>query len=440
MSAVALLAKHGLLPFGEYKDGAKNLHTLENSEEIQSLITYYDALRYKDAYMANMVDGMNFKSSENADRIVKEMEKHGMLLLSYTIKSGAPHTVLAYKIETGSFNSDGFTYPNKLYIYDPVKDDEAYILFTNSGAFRLDKENINISFIQGDAALINDGGYLAGTRKDSEYDYAFVECEKIDTMNYEINLNGKMEFMNNVPCFFAPDANSNGYVKQTDAGDLDAMIRYSDWLVRASAKDFATISFDKTACSVSVSADAAAPYTLSMTLGDNCPMTWFTLQISGASAKKATLTAVENGYILESDENLSGITAEAFGKDSSAKISFSCEYKKVLIYQTDDNKLGVKADADGDGIYETDITLTQKLLGDVNEDGKIDSVDAAEILVAAASKGAGGEGLSEQLAPIADVNSNGDYDATDAAFILQFAAYAGAGGKDSLPEFINSIS
>ncbi|MBR4100476.1 MAG: hypothetical protein IKK51_01195, partial [Oscillospiraceae bacterium] len=124
----------------------------------------------------------------------------------------------------------------------------------------------------------------------------------------------------------------------------------------------------------------------------------------------------------------------------AADISFSCEYKKVLIYQTEENTLGVKADADDDGVFETEVPAARKLLGDVNEDGSIDSVDAAEILVAAAAKGAGGEGLSEAQAAIADVDSSGDYDATDAAFILQYAAYAGSGGTASLPDFIGSMN
>lgn len=79
-------------------------------------------------------------------------------------------------------------------------------------------------------------------------------------------------------------------------------------------------------------------------------------------------------------------------------------------------------------------------LGDVDEDGDVDAADAANILVAAAAVGAGGEsGLSEQQKKNADVNGNGGFDSTDAAYVLQYAAAAGAGYSGTINDFMASL-
>lgn len=79
-------------------------------------------------------------------------------------------------------------------------------------------------------------------------------------------------------------------------------------------------------------------------------------------------------------------------------------------------------------------------LGDVDEDGDVDAADAANILVAAAAVGAGGEsGLTEQQQKNADVNGNGGFDSTDAAYVLQYAAAAGAGYSGTINDFMASL-
>lgn len=68
------------------------------------------------------------------------------------------------------------------------------------------------------------------------------------------------------------------------------------------------------------------------------------------------------------------------------------------------------------------------LLGDVTGDGAVGADDAAEVLIAAASIGAGADsGLTKEMEQAADVNADGEVDASDAAVILQYAAAAGAG-------------
>ncbi len=78
------------------------------------------------------------------------------------------------------------------------------------------------------------------------------------------------------------------------------------------------------------------------------------------------------------------------------------------------------------------------LLGDLDEDGQVNAVDAAMILVAAASVGSGGEsGLTETQELAADVNGDGECNAVDAAEVLRYAAAVGSGYTGTLEEFMN---
>lgn len=80
-------------------------------------------------------------------------------------------------------------------------------------------------------------------------------------------------------------------------------------------------------------------------------------------------------------------------------------------------------------------------LGDVDEDGNVNAVDAANILVAAATVGAGGDiTWTDTQKKNADVDGNGSFNSTDAAYILMYAAEVGAGYTGSIEEFMASLS
>lgn len=67
-------------------------------------------------------------------------------------------------------------------------------------------------------------------------------------------------------------------------------------------------------------------------------------------------------------------------------------------------------------------------IGDVDADGAINSVDAASVLVSAASVGSGsGSTLDADALKSADINADGLVDAVDAASILVYAARVGSG-------------
>ncbi len=75
-------------------------------------------------------------------------------------------------------------------------------------------------------------------------------------------------------------------------------------------------------------------------------------------------------------------------------------------------------------------------LGDVNQNGLIDAVDATVVLVEYASLSTGGMmGFTVSQKDLADVNFDGITDAVDATRILQYYAYVSTGGTDTSEVF-----
>ena len=73
------------------------------------------------------------------------------------------------------------------------------------------------------------------------------------------------------------------------------------------------------------------------------------------------------------------------------------------------------------------IYLTDVIRGNVNLDGAVNAVDAAEVLVYAAQKGAGAAQAQDTAwRDRADCDRDGEVNAADAAWILQTAAENGA--------------
>jgi hypothetical protein len=67
----------------------------------------------------------------------------------------------------------------------------------------------------------------------------------------------------------------------------------------------------------------------------------------------------------------------------------------------------------------------------------VDSLDAANILIAAALVGANMDsGLTDAQKIAADTNGNGTFGAEDAALVLQYAAAVGSGCTESFEDFL----
>ena len=79
---------------------------------------------------------------------------------------------------------------------------------------------------------------------------------------------------------------------------------------------------------------------------------------------------------------------------------------------------------------------TSKALGDFTGDGKIDAVDASNILAKYASISTGGTVPTEQDQAVCDVNGDKKIDAVDASKVLAFYAYLSGGGDMSFTDYL----
>ncbi|MBP0973210.1 MAG: hypothetical protein J5851_04820 [Oscillospiraceae bacterium] len=131
-----------------------------------------------------------------------------------------------------------------------------------------------------------------------------------------------------------------------------------------------------------------------------------------------TLTIGEKNYI--SGET---ITLPVDGKDVT--INVAGENMEPMTYTLKLDVLGAEP------------TQPDVLLGDLNADGIVNASDAAQILIAAATLGAGEDpGLSEAEQFAADVNGDGTINASDAAVVLIYAAAIGAGQDVKIEDFV----
>ena len=101
---------------------------------------------------------------------------------------------------------------------------------------------------------------------------------------------------------------------------------------------------------------ANANYDISiLTESDQCVTDWFSVGVSGKETDNLTYRKTKDGYVL-SAQNLKNVTVNAENKNVKVKKTFSTDYDSVLIYEIDENTIGLKVDKDGNGTYETDIT------------------------------------------------------------------------------------
>ncbi len=162
-----------------------------------------------------------------------------------------------------------------------------------------------------------------------------------------------------------------------------------------------------------------ADYSLTIVTDEElCVNDWYGVTVSGKEANNLTYKTSKQGYILSSD-NLNNVTVSAMSDESEVKRTFSTEYNSVLIYEINKKKIGIKVDTDNNGTYETELAAPDEIveIGDSNEDGIVDILDAALIQKYTVEKAT----LSDKQREIADVNNDGVVDILDVTDIQKFA-------------------
>ena len=82
-------------------------------------------------------------------------------------------------------------------------------------------------------------------------------------------------------------------------------------------------------------------------------------------------------------------------------------------------------------------------MGDVNNDGYVDAVDAAKVLVEYAKRSVGDKGsFTDAQNKAGDIDSNGMIDSVDASKILKYYAYLSSSkeeNKKTFEEFVKKV-
>ena len=168
---------------------------------------------------------------------------------------------------------------------------------------------------------------------------------------------------------------------------------------------------------------------------------WHKITVTGRDGGnlKMQLEQGGKGFILSGD-SLKNVKVHANTYDADAERTFSTNYASVRIYEIDVNTVGIQADSDGDGVYETEIPAdTERQKGDADGDGEITNKDAQTVLVAYTdSLGTGVVDLPEAAFNAADVDGDGKVGAGDAQYILIYYTVNTIAGKPTAWEDVIS--
>ena len=191
-----------------------------------------------------------------------------------------------------------------------------------------------------------------------------------------------------------------------------------------------SVIFDK--CGYVEVQGQSAEYAMAITMNDECPTDWFTVAVKGQGADNATLKQVENGWVVASD-SLNNVEVTVNNKYDMAYTTFTTEYPAALIYEIDEDTIGIAVDKDNNGTYETTLdTKTSKSnpddvtpgsdepignLGDIDGDGEITANDALTIL----RSSVGMTDLTPEQTKLADVDNDGEITANDALAVLRYS-------------------
>ncbi len=415
MSSTALLAKEGLLPYSQYKSGATELNDLsypKADSKVSSLVTYYQMLQVKDVIQQQYRTVKYRSNKTNIENIIELLDENSTVLIGYRQDDWGGHAVLATGYEYGSWTWNGVAYQGCIKICDPnssVSYNNKYNIYFNTQSYNWvipaysAVKSVNgavFNYVGADVDEINEGGYLTGTHSSKVENYVARIDAPIISENRSVTKvkesGGSYITQNTAPGdiiedysyilgnesegtigYNLYDSDASYKVSQDNAEELQLTMSYDNCYLAGGSKAGSSVIFDKNGY-IEVNGETA-DYNMTMTFNDNYPTDWFTIAVSGSTANKASLTMAEEGYILSAD-CLDDVNVGANNREVSAKVSFSTEYDSVLIYEIDENTIGIKVDTDSNGTYETPVDTTSDLfIGDVDGDKEVSIMDATQV-------------------------------------------------------------
>ena len=438
MSSTTLLAREGYFPFSTYQPGAGTLHDLDypaknsltypdEKYNLSSLITYYQMLQVKDATQQKYRTYPKRSHGENIKEIISLLDTNNTVVIGFKKAGWGGHAILGIGYEYGDYTKHDISYQGRIKICDPNKatnDDENYYIYFNTTTYDWEipaydnmgsKYGAVFNYSSGDIDLINQGGYLSGTNSSTVTNYIArinayaISDERSVTKVQESN--GHYAMMNNAPGdieeeyeyilgsesegvlgYNLYDSNASYKVTQNKTDPMELSITYDNCFMSGSSEAGRSVTFDKSGC-VEVRGEKS-DYSMSITSNDECPTDWFTVKVKGDNSEYVSLSKGTDGWIISGD-NLENVNVFANNKYNEAETVFTTMYDSALIYEIDQNTIGVAIDADGNGTYETTIVPEPEQRpsdtdtgtdtdpdkptvkkGDVNKDGKVTAKDS----------------------------------------------------------------
>ena len=448
-----------------------------------SLIQYYHCLQCADV-MRQESAWLRYSTTpkERVDMLIEKLENGKPVLVgTWTgdVKEGqVGHAVVAYGIEPCDVDRNDTHYDKYVLTYDPnfPRKCETHwstewldlnaSLYLNSETGDWCLQWLGGSYVNGyldciidDVNLLNAHGLLEGT---DPYvtDKPFLgvmtsnwigQTHKLQTIAVQdgnVKVLGDASYME-TPAFY-PDYNENAIlnylIEDTNSGyrmlldesqALETVMFYENSIAKAQAKRAKETTV--TPNGYVAFKGEYAPYELEYCLNEGYYTgAWYQLSAQG-NASDAALQLTDDGWVLTSD-SLYHVHIKTKSKSQSEQYRlFSTDASSVLFSSTDADAVIASVDTNGDGIFETELSDISNQLGDIDGNGIVNALDAADILISAAKLGAGEEtGLNELQTLIADVDDNGQINAADASQILIYAAEVGAGNySESIYRFMD---
>ena len=418
----AVLNKMGVASPLQRQEGAKCLHDMNPSKDVQSYINYYYFTQYLDSNVITMVN-FYYDSSKKKMKSAKERMDTLVERVKLVAHGGSPvilsfgwnnytHTVVADKFEskpggyTGikvydlfGFDTIYKDYTGRIRYYDSIDPGHRgrYLYVdTNTGEFALpdykkfyDKsdlstKNVHLLEATNDLSLLNGKDLntpieneiaLLTAKSDTAFhnariqrkDGAHTQSESEDgTWDISEVAEGKSDLMR----FWDRDGVDSGSPLNIVLPDnkedysvsspdvYDYSLKYPDAFLLVQSAGAESASFERGG-TVKLAHNTGS-YKLTSTL-DSATGDLYTFGVTGTDGGNVELRKTEGGYVIKAD-SLKGATAEASGDDVTKSIALDGDATEVQI-SSDGTDITASIDEDGDGVFE-------KIIGSSAQNGK----------------------------------------------------------------------
>ena len=404
MASVSILSCLDVIDISEFESGADSVYAVDGppSDEIKSLINYYFALQYTDRMSQKTTKAMNSKEKYKIIDLLEKVKDGKPTLLTYyfppeydpytmiTYYSG--HAVVAYAVEDKSGKlSDGFVYDKQILIYDNrltyFSKSNCLYINTTDYSWELPYDNISskkeacLGLVTNDLDDLNHHGYVGGTTQTDTQ--SFVGILTSSPVSSELHLSrlssGGSQFQYNSLTdddffFYSPlcentssgtfnigfNNTKSGYTMRLDEKQAqDISMRYENSLISVNTTNTDRISFAPDG--FAYIEGSGTDYGFELVFNDGYYYKdWYKMSVEGSGVDNASVRPGSNGYVL-SASNLDQVTVRFENDEYSPSRTFSTGYDEVLIYEIDEETIGIRVDTDGNGTFETELPLMPEI-------------------------------------------------------------------------------